>query len=328
MHEEPFHDGEILVQERAGERALAARVGAMISPVIVPGARPFLAQQRMLAAGSVDRGGTPWASLLFGEPGFASSPGGTSVVIDLTTATVDRRDALWSNVLVDAPLGLLAIDLGTRRRLRVNGAVSALTEETIEVAVREAYPNCPKYIQRRVLHATGEDGADEGVTAGDALDDARQRFVERADTLFVASRHPVRGADVSHRGGERGFVRVLDQATLRIPDYRGNSLFNTLGNLAVANRAGLVIPDFEHGRALQLVGEVALRFGLPDDPRQPTGGTGRYWDLHVSRWIELPLPTMLRWTFLDASPFNPSPAPGHHAPAGATPAPSLQRERK
>jgi uncharacterized protein len=323
MREEAFHEGELLVQDRAGERATAARVGSMISDAIIRGARPFLAEQRMLAVASVDRDGTPWASLLFGEPGFASTADGTSVAIDRARTTAEWRDIMWSNVRVDAPLGLLAIDLGSRRRLRVNGVVSALTEKTIEVAVREAYPNCPKYIQRRVLHAAGEPAADEGVTVGEALDVARQRLVERADTLFVASRHPVRGADVSHRGGERGFVRVLDPATLRVPDYPGNSLFNTLGNLAVANRAGLVIPDFERGRALQLIGEVTLQFGLPDEPHQPTGGTGRYWDFHPSRWIELPLPEMLRWSFLDASPFNPSPSPDHGGPARAGTARSL-----
>jgi predicted pyridoxine 5'-phosphate oxidase superfamily flavin-nucleotide-binding protein len=307
MRDPAFHDGEITVQERAGERAVAIRAGGMISDTIIQGARPFLAEQRMLAVSSVAPDGTLWASLLFGEPGFATTADGTSVAVDLTRATVDPRDALWSNVRLGAPLGLLAIDLATRRRLRVNGVVSVRTDGAVEVGVREAYPNCPKYIQRRVVEAIGDrgGGASGEVAVGDALDEARRDLVEAADTLFVASRHPDRGADVSHRGGERGFVRVLDPATLRIPDYRGNGLFNTLGNLAVEHRAGLVVPVFERRRALQLVGEVALHFGLPEDPRQPTAGTGRYWDLHVSHWIELPLPAVLRWSFLDSSPYNP-----------------------
>jgi predicted pyridoxine 5'-phosphate oxidase superfamily flavin-nucleotide-binding protein len=306
MREEPFHEGEIRIQERVGERGTAVRVGAMISGTIPPGARPFLADQRMLAVGSVGRDGTPWASLLFGEAGFASTGDGTSVRVELARAALDRRDVLWSNVVAGAPLGLLAIDLGTRRRLRINGVVSSVTDRTLEVAVREAYPNCPKYIQRRVLHGASEPLEDDGTTAGSSLDAPRRQLVERADTLFVASRHPERGADISHRGGVRGFVRVVDPTTLSIPDYRGNGMFNTLGNLAVDGRAGLVIPEFERGRALQLTGEVALRLGVPDDPGQPSGGTGRYWDVRVSRWIELPLPRMLRWTFLEASPLNPS----------------------
>jgi predicted pyridoxine 5'-phosphate oxidase superfamily flavin-nucleotide-binding protein len=312
----PFHEGELLVQERTGELAQAARTGAMLSDAIIPGARPFLAQQGMLAVGSVDRDGAPRASLLFGEPGFVST-NGTSVVIDLSRAAVDRRDPLWANARIDLPLALLAIDLGSRRRLRVNGVVSALTDRSLQVAVREAYPNCPKYIQRRALHAGTVGTVEEDVVTGAALDDVRRRLVEGADTLFVASRHPERGADVSHRGGERGFVRVLDSTTVRIPDYRGNSLFNTLGNLAVEARAGLVILDFARGRALQVAGEVALHFGLPEDPRQPTGGTGRYWDLRLSGWVDLPLPRALRGTLLDASPYNPSADPGDEPSARA-----------
>lgn len=311
MHEPAFHEGEVMVQERAGEAAQAARVGAMIGDTIPAGARPFLAERRMLAVGSVDRDGGPWASLLFGEPGFASTADGTAVTVELARTRIDRRDALASNLRVAAPLGLLAIDLATRRRLRVNGSVRALDERAFTVAVREAYPNCPKYIQRRVLVAQFGAAPAEDLGEGDRLDDAGRRAVEAADTLFVASVHPRRGADVSHRGGAPGFVRVLDPTTLRIPDYQGNSLFNTLGNLAVTRRAGVLVPDFDRGRALHFTGEVTLRFGASEDPRQPTGGTGRYWDLRLSRWSDVPLPRGLRWTFVDASPYNPS------APAGA-----------
>jgi uncharacterized protein len=306
---DPFHEGERAVQQHAGGRAAALRTAGVLGDAIPPRAIPFLAQQRMLAVGSVDTQGAVSASVLFGTPGLASSPDGRSVLLDRTRIEAGPDDPLWGHLRVDAEVGLLAIEFDSRRRLRVNGAVRGVDAARVEVRVREAYPNCPKYIQRRTrrddlpaLPADPRPGA-SGVT----LDAPRRRMVESADTLFVASRHPARGVDVSHRGGMPGFVRVLDPGRLRIPDYPGNSMFNTLGNVAVDARAALVFLDFDRGSLLQLTGVVTLRFGEAEDPSQPTGGTGRYWDFALARWREQPAATRRAWELLDYSPHNPTP---------------------
>jgi hypothetical protein len=295
------------MQERAGTREAALRTGALLSDRLPPGAIPFLGEQRMLAVGSVDDHGEVSATVLFGARGFVSSADGDVVVVDRRRVHVDHDDPLWSNLRVDVEIGLLAIELSSRRRLRVNGVVSAMDEERIEVRVREAYPNCPKYIQRRHLHECAHDapGA-EAPQSGAPLDELRLRVVERADTLFVASRHPVRGLDVSHRGGAPGFVEVLDSGRLRVPDYPGNNMFNTLGNFAVDDRASMAFLDFDRGRLLQMTGTATLWPSGEEDPRQPTGGTGRYWDFHVSRWIELPVVANFAWELLEYSPHNPT----------------------
>lgn len=305
---DPFHEGERYVQERSGERETALRTGGVVGDAIPPRAIPFLAQQRMLAIGSVDDQGAVWASVLFGASGLASSPDGRSVVIDRTRIGDSRDDPVWSNLRLDVDVGLLAIELGSRRRLRINGVVSAFDARRVEVSVREAYPNCPKYIQRRHLREdSGARPADRQLRAsGVALDAARSLLVGRADTLLVGSRHPTRGVDVSHRGGAPGFVRVLDPSRLRIPDYPGNSMFNTLGNFVVDNHAGLAFLDFDRGCILQMTGTVAVRFDEVADARQPTGGSGRYWDFHLARWLELPAMSRLAWELLDFSPHNPS----------------------
>jgi predicted pyridoxine 5'-phosphate oxidase superfamily flavin-nucleotide-binding protein len=305
----PFHDGETYVQERAGEREMALRNGAIVGETIPSRAIPFLAQQRMLALGSVDEHGTVWASVLFGAQGFVSSSDSRSVVLDRTRIDASDNDPLWRNLHVGADVGLLAIELGSRRRLRINGLVNRVDDRLVEVSIREAYPNCPKYIQRRhIREAGGTRAVDAQAPAwGIALDDARSRIVERADTLFVASRHPTRGVDVSHRGGAPGFVRVIDSTRLRIPDYRGNSMFNTFGNFVVDDRAGLVILDFERGSLLQMTGTADVRFDEEEDPSQPTGGTGRYWDFQVACWLELPVVTPIACELMEFSPYNPNP---------------------
>ena len=295
------------MQERAGEREAALRNGGLIGDTIPQRAIPFLAQQRMLAVGSVDESGAPLASMLFGAEGLVSSPDGEVVVIDRSRIDVDLDDPVWSNVHVGADVGLLAIELETRRRLRINGIVRRLDAQHIELTVRQAYPNCPKYIQRRHVRGAPDARPSEARahTAGAVLDDARSRLVEQSDTLFVASRHPMRGVDVSHRGGTPGFVRIVDPKRLRIPDYRGNGMFNTLGNFVVDHRASVLFLDFDGGGLLQVTGTVDVHFDEAEDRRHPTGGSGRYWDFHVAHWLELPITTSLAWELLDASPYNP-----------------------
>jgi len=308
---DPFHEGEKYVQERTSERDVALRNGVIVGRTIPSRAIPFLAQQRMLAIGSVDDRSWVWGSLVFGVRGLASSPDGRSVVIDRTRIDDGRDDPVWSHLRVGAGVGLLAIELSSRRRLRINGVVNVLDNRRVEVSVREAYPNCPKYVQRRYLHenplTAGPDDphARASGASGVALDEVRLRVVEAADTLFVASRHPDRGLDVSHRGGAPGFVRVVDSRRLRIPDYPGNGMFNTLGNFMVDDHAGLVFPDFEHGQILQLTGTAAVHFDEEEDPRQPTGGSHRYWEFNIARWLDRPVMTRLAWELQDASPHNP-----------------------
>lgn len=308
-----FHEGELAVQEATGERAAAARIARMVSNTIPPAPASFLAQQRMLVLSSADPAGAVWASLIFGREGFASSPNGEVVVIDRPRAEIATADALHRNLQVGAMLGILAIELGSRKRFRINGIVSSSTEERVEVVVREAYVNCPKYIQRRHLREVdGPSGATSLLASGTTLDRERASRIGRSDTMFVASLHPRRGADASHRGGEPGFLQVRDERTIRVPEYKGNGLYNTLGNLVVSNKAGLSIPDFEDGRVIQLTGSATV---VLDPPRgsctSAAGGTasdaatGRYWDFVVSRWTEFSLPRTLRWELIDRSPFNP-----------------------
>ena len=141
--------------------------------------------------------------------------------------------------------------------------------------------------------------------SGYTIDDERRTLVERADTAFVGSLHPARGVDASHRGGEPGFIHVLDAETLRVPDYAGNSMFLTLGNFEVDPRASLAVVDFDRARVVSFSGRARLRF-TGELPGHPTGGTGRYWELSVREWVEFDLPPAMRWDLLDSSPFNPS----------------------
>lgn len=137
----------------------------------------------------------------------------------------------------------------------------------------------------------------------------QQGLIRPADTFFVASANPGHGVDASHRGGNPGFVNIIDEGHIRIPDYVGNSMFNTLGNFAAYPRAGLVFVNFENNRVLQLTGRVEVLWDQ-EDPSDETGSTRRYWDLTVEHWVETPLPRQLHWELLDHSLHNPKPSQG------------------
>jgi len=304
-----FHAGERAVQQRAGEVAIADRNGVVIADTILGGARPFIQKQFMVVLASVDAQGAPWSTVLYGQPGFAHADTATALTLDVPLTRRDQSDPVWANIAANPAIGLLFIELGSRRRYRINGRLQRLDEHGIEVAVGEAYPNCPKYIQRRHLRAMDGESVPAMLAEGQAIEDGVLCIIRSADTVFVASNHAETGADASHRGGNRGFVQVVDSHLLRIPDYAGNSLFNTFGNLNIDPRVGLCIPDFDGQKILQLSGRARVLHNQADAANL-TGGTGRFWEVEVERWILRRVPQRLEWEYLDASPFNPATVEG------------------
>ena len=292
---DPFHEGERFVQAKADALDVADQTSGMIAARVAGWSQRFLAEQRLVVAAT-----NGWASPLFGEPGFASvTEDGRTTRIDLARATRSPADRAWRDVQAGADVGLLAIDLATRRRLRINGTVTAMSAGELVLEVRESYPNCPKYISRRQVSVPGSSAvvaanAGETVKSGHALDTDCEVLIGRADTLFVASHHPERGADASHRGGPPGFVQVVGARDLRIPDYPGNNMFNTLGNLVVHPEAGLTFLDFARRRVLQMTGVARIDFDQ-DDEDEETGGTHRFWTFTMDEWTSFDTPAGWTW---------------------------------
>ncbi len=257
----PFHHGELAVQQRAGVAAMASRVGNGIHPVLPPAAADFLAQRSWVVLATTDARGRPWASVVSGPPGFVAAPPGPREVreVRVTTRPV-AGDPLQETLSTTSHVGLLAIDLATRRRMRLNGRLVAYAGETIVLAVDQVYANCPKYIQRRleVMPPPPADPA-SGVPRATKMNRRQREWLAAADTFFVATVNPGEGADASHRGGAPGFLQV-EAHRLRWPDYPGNMMFNTLGNIEAAGRAGLLVPDFQAGKALALTGTARIEW--------------------------------------------------------------------
>jgi hypothetical protein len=299
-----FHDGELTVQARAGVRDAARQIGRMMQDRLSAGAHAFIERQPMVLCASSDWQRNVWASMIQGMPGFLHIADEHTLDIVLDPSRLDTGDPLWTNIENDKRIGLLLIEFDSRRRVRINGTVSRNQSDTLTVTVETCYPNCPKYIQRRQTTGSWRTGVPQAAQEGRMLTAELAHSLGLADTFFVASAHPGVGADVSHRGGNPGFIHVLDEATLRIPDYAGNNLFNTLGNFHTHPHAGILVPDFRSGQYIQLIGRPEIEWDQ-QHPQQTTGGTRRYWRLHIEAWRQATLPMYLEWQLIDYSPHLP-----------------------
>ena len=306
--ESPFHAGEIAVQERLGVRTkMEAQGRRVIRDYLTEQHRQFFAQLPFLIVGAVDRQSRPWAAILVGEPGFLSTPNNRT--LQVTTQTL-FGDPLTEALVAGADIGLLGIELPTRRRNRLNGTVAAVTSNGFVVQVGQSFGNCPQYIQARTFELT--DGLKDltvpkPTDSSETLGESERAIITAADTFFIATAfrgdesNPVQGIDVSHRGGKPGFIRVDNNRTITFPDFIGNFHFNTIGNLILDSNAGLLFIDFEHGDLLYLTGTAEVIWD--SDEIRAFAGAERLIRFCVSQKHRVEGSLPWRWSEPDYSPF-------------------------
>ncbi len=299
MERSPWHAGERQLQAQVGVAERMEEFGRKVIRTWMPDQhRQFYQQLPFMLYGAVDADGRPWASVLEGEPGFAHSPEPTQLHFDSLPAADDP-----AQLQAGAAIGLLGIELHTRRRNRLNGHIGNLGATGFDLTVDQSFGNCPQYIQLRQFQRVPlADPQTRRAEHFDGLDDAAVALIETADTFFVASYVDVdgeRSVDVSHRGGQAGFVRV-EGNRLTIPDFAGNLHFNTLGNLLLNPRAGLLFIDFSTGDLLQLSGRTEV---ILDGPQIAAfQGAERLWTFDVEKAVRRPGALALRWRFDGMSP--------------------------
>ncbi len=294
----PFHTGEQAVQSRLGVRdAIEPWARQVVRPILPDQHREFYRRLPFVVAAARDADGRPWVTLLVGPPGFVQSPGPRH--LHLITRPFSG-DALEGSLLAGAELGLLGIELETRRRNRVNGSIVESGDGGLSLSVAQAFGNCPQYITERAWHHVEVDPARASSSRHRRLEADMQSWIRTADTFFIASGfhgggdHPAFGMDASHRGGAPGFVKVENDARLVFPDYAGNNHFNTIGNLVEDPRVGLLFVDFERGSLLQLTGTATIDWDSDEVARHP--GAQRLVIVDVEDIVCLDGVLPLRWS--------------------------------
>ncbi|KAF9876210.1 oxidoreductase [Colletotrichum karsti] len=330
-----WHEGELAVHEllKIPTRQNPTRAGLPSSF----GQRVAVAP--LLALGALDERGRPWTTLWGGEAGAVARPIAEDVLgvrskVDVVDDPVIR--ALWGGqereiregeVLQPGVAGEgkvvsgLAIDLRTRDRVKfggrmIAGAVTKVDgdgggELQIAVKVEESLGNCPKYLNKKDVR--GREAVVKGrVERGLPLSGDAVAVIRQADMIFLSSGNG-ESMDTNHRGGSKGFVRVArnDDGGLEIiyPEFSGNRLYQTLGNLKVNPRVGVAIPDFETSNVLYITGTASILFG--DDAAAHLPRTKLAVKITASSAVFVQSGLPFTGTPREPSPYNPPVRPLH-----------------
>jgi NAD(P)H-flavin reductase/predicted pyridoxine 5'-phosphate oxidase superfamily flavin-nucleotide-binding protein len=302
------------------------------SPFLTPGGAYLLQSAPLLALGTLDADGNPWTTLWGGEPGFSRSLENSIIVIK---QLVDRaHDPVVHALLGEQQDGEivdgqgkeqwisgLAINLQARKRVKlagrwVGGAIiqnGSTGEETSEVAeiqmamkVDSSLGNCPKYLNRKTIIPANA----SPVLVSDVLPFSPQalQLLSKADLFFITSSTVGPHMSTNHRGGPPGFVRVIsntpDSTTLAYPEYSGNRLYQTLGNLQMSPRAGCVFPDFETGDVLYMTANAEILAGKDAASILPHSNLVVLLHIQKARYVQQGL--TFRGQKGERSPYNPS----------------------
>ena len=303
--ESPFHAGELAIQARLGIQDRMDRQGRrMIREYLTEQHQKFFAQLSYIIVGTVDKLGNPWASILVGKPGFVATP--SDKILQITAKPLPG-DPLANNLALGIDIGLLGIELQTRRRNRMNGIVSEIASDGLEIAVKQSFGNCPQYIQARQFEylETPKD-ISPAISEINSFGELESNLITSADTFFITTAYQdesagiAKGVDVSHRGGKPGFVRIDHSKTLTIPDFAGNCHFNTIGNIEVNPRTGLLFIDFERGDLLYLTGTAEIIWSGAEISTYT--GAKRLIRFHLDQGYLVTASLPLRWSNPEFSP--------------------------
>ncbi|GGO60550.1 oxidoreductase [Nonomuraea cavernae] len=263
-------------------------------------AAEFLSRQHLLVIAAADASGAVWAGVLTGPPGFVTAPDDRTVVADRLPGD---GDPLAGRFATERDIGMLAIEPASRKRMRVNGRARE-EGDRLTVRTEQVYSNCPKYIQTRTVTETEVRAASRTVHVTREPTPAQRRWIVAADTFFVGTHVAGLGSDASHRGGNPGFVTLTGDRRLTWPDYIGNSMYMTLGNLALDPRCGLLFLDWEGGHALHLTGRA--RIDWDPDRAAAVPGAHRLVDFDIEQVVQISGALRQRWSFGQYFRFNPA----------------------
>ncbi len=323
----PWHEGE----QKMHKLTKVDRQDNPNSPFLQPRAASMVQRFPLLALGTVDKQGRPWATVWGGEAPFAQPVAQSTIGI---RTTVDSKTDPVVHILYEGKdngeiieeqgpgrmISGLSIHLEQRNRMKlfgrmVAGALStdfdgsgngSVGQVQLVIKIEQSLGNCPKYLNCKRIHPALPEPkllSDSPCLSGEA-----QALLAKSDLFFIASAYRDKDMDMNHRGGPPGFVRVEsndeDGAVLVWPEYSGNNLYQTLGNLQTSPRAGIVVPDFDTGNVLYLTGDTEVLIGRDALAVLPRSSLAVRLKVTDARFVEKGLP--FRGEPLERSPYNPN----------------------
>ncbi|EMD88668.1 hypothetical protein COCC4DRAFT_195595 [Bipolaris maydis ATCC 48331] len=284
----------------------------------------------LLAFGTLDAQDRPWVTLWGGSPGFTETIGGGAVG---TFTLVDGKHDPVVQALVAGSKGFekpreredaklvagLAIDLMTRKRVKTAGRLVGCMVREIEgkaesddapaeprhmiqavTMIEQSLGNCPKYINQYEIHPALV--SSKLVAEGPSLSDEGRALISASDMFFLSS-STSDDMDVNHRGGPPGFVRIISPSEIVYPEYSGNRLYQSLGNLQLNPKIGLAFPNYATGDMLYITGRTQILAGKDAADILPGSNLTVKITIQDSRFVSAGLP--FRGNRKTQSPYNP-----------------------
>ncbi|GAB7337966.1 hypothetical protein MBLNU457_4345t1 [Dothideomycetes sp. NU457] len=327
----PWHEGEQMMHSKL-------RVPDQDNPTVPrlsAQATNMLQRAPLLAIGTVDAENRPWTTIWGGETGFAQSLGNS--IIGVRTPVAARFDPVVEIMVGKEAKGeivkevgegrmmsALSIDLMSRKRVKLSGRMIAgalsmkkddesdegregqsQSEVQLALKIEQSLGNCPKYLNKKEITPASTNPTI--VSESTRLCPEAVSLLAKSDIFFMSTSHNQDDMDTNHRGGAPGFVRNLsnteDSTTLVYPEYSGNRLYQSLGNLMTDPLAGLCFPDFETGDCLYVTGTAEILIGKDAASVLPKSNLAVKITLTAARYVSQVLP--FRGTASDMSPYNP-----------------------
>jgi ferredoxin-NADP reductase/predicted pyridoxine 5'-phosphate oxidase superfamily flavin-nucleotide-binding protein len=291
------------------------------STMLTPQAAFMFQRAPLLAFGTLDAQSRPWTTLWGGEPGFSEPLGGG--FIGTRTLVDGKNDPVVQALLGNGEKGDeklvagLAIDLMTRKRVKIAGRMIAGTTRDIDVEVEgeedrkqeqiqlvtkieQSLGNCPKYLNQYEIQPALVTA--KLISQSSALSEEGKTLISKADMFFLSTTTED-DMDVNHRGGPAGFVRIIDATTIAYPEYSGNRLYQSLGNLQLNPRIGITFPDYETGNVLYITGTTEILAGVDGAALLPGSNLAVKITVVEARLVTTGLP--FRGVKKTPSPYNP-----------------------
>lgn len=299
-----FHSGERAVHNMLGVQKIANTASTMIQPIMTKKFMTFLNGRNSFMISSMDEKGRVWSSFLAGKEGIIQA-----VECDLIKINVgiNEGDPLFTNILHNKEIGIIVIHFASRIRIRINGSVvNKFSDGSFEVKTEQVFGNCPKYIQaRNFTYNETAVGGTKQFNKQYALNEKQQELISQADTFIIASSSSEGKLDISHRGGMPGFIHIISEQKIVFPDYSGNMLFNTLGNIIENPNVGLLFFDFVNGDTLQLTGKASIIWDVDESSLSRFPGAQRLIQFQLVEAIQTMNRNTHQWEFVTYSSFNP-----------------------
>jgi len=231
------------VQTEANTRPVADKLAHWVGPIV-----EFMEVADLIVLATPSADGRLRFTAIGGRAPLIEVLGGASVALPVALPVAMPGDSV--------PVGGLAIALAQRRRARLNGELTVGDDRTVLDAA-EAFTNCRKYVApSEAIDSDTRIGPArrEAIALGDPW---LKGVLARAETAFLASVSPSGMPDVSHRGGPPGFFSFdPGAATLTWPEYVGDGMLKSAGNVRANGTITLLIVDLATGDAAELSGRA------------------------------------------------------------------------